>query len=362
MTLRYLAASHFRARRPCRHMAAGYFGARQGLGDVAASHFGTRKGCRHAAEGLSASKITLRRAAESLSSSPTTPPPYGFVPFWSKITLRQRSFGVVALFLFVPAALTRVLRLGGNHRGILPRPLHTMEEHHPNSPTGRPKSWRHRVFVPSILAPAIDERIDELKRESFSQHAIETVCFDLRIRRPHAVTGQFAREVPKVQDAIDRFTVANYRPKAERDEGTLCRLIFNTLPPLTRWQQKVGEGPGDPEKREVFYPPLIVEKIEERWQELGFESLSEYVTSVMRYDLLLGGKHRQFPHNDFHPDILEALDRETLNEFLKNRKPKIKLDYLLEEAAGRELTREECEEVLVAIAKKIKKLAMEYFL
>jgi hypothetical protein len=237
-----------------------------------------------------------------------------------------------------------------------------MEDHHPNSPTGRPKSWRRQIIIPAILAPAIDERINELERDSFSQHAIETVCFDLRIRRAHSVTGQFAREVPKVQDAIDRFMVATYRRGMDGDGGTLRKLIFNEELHLTHWKQKTGEGNGEPERRDVYYPPLLVEKIEERWNELTFESISEYVISVMRYDLLLGGKHRQFPHNDYDPEVLGALDRETLTEFLKNRKPKIKLDYLLEEAAGRELTREECEALLVAIGKKIRKLAIEYFL
>jgi hypothetical protein len=70
---------------------------------------------------------------------------------------------------------------------------------------------------------------------------------------------------------------------------------------------------------------------------------------------LLGGKHRHFPTNDFHPEILAALDQETLTGFLRNRKPKIK-------AAGKELTREECEVLLTAIGKKIRKLAVEYFL
>ena len=93
----------------------------------------------------------------------------------------------------------------------------------------------------------------------------------------------------------------------------------------------------------------------------GFESLSEYVTSVMRYNLLLGGKHRQFPINDY-PETLAALDRETLTEFLRNRKPKIRLDFMLEEAAGKELTREECEVLLTAIGKKIRKLAAECYL
>jgi hypothetical protein len=208
-----------------------------------------------------------------------------------------------------------------------------MEEQYPKPSKHRRKSFRHYITLPAVLAPAVQERIKEVKRGTFSQHAIETVCFDLRIRRAHSVTGQFARELPEIQDAIDRFTVAHYRPNAEADEGTLYRLIFNKLPAITRWQRPVGEGPGVPEKCEVYYPPLLVEKIEERWKELGLESLSEYVVSVMRYDLLLGGKHRHFPTNDFHPEILAALDRETLTEFLKNRKPKIRLDYLLEKAA-----------------------------
>jgi hypothetical protein len=237
-----------------------------------------------------------------------------------------------------------------------------MEPNHPNSPTGRPKSWRRKVIIPAILAPALSERIEEIERDSFSQHAIETVCFDLRIRRAHAVTGQFARELPQIQDAIDRFVVAHYQPGADVRDGTLLKLIFGTLPPIARRVQEVGERWQEPERRDVYFPPLLAEKIEERQHELGYESLSEYVTSVMQYDLLLGGKHRQFPHNDYDPEVLGALDRETLTKFLENRKPKIFLDYRLEEAAGKELTREECEILLRGIGQKIRKLAVEYFL
>ena len=82
----------------------------------------------------------------------------------------------------------------------------------------------------------------------------------------------------------------------------------------------------------------------------------------MRYDLLLGGSHRIFNGNDTHPKILAALDTETLNEFMANRKPKIRLDYLLEEAENRKLTREECEALLVGIGQTIRRLAIEYFL
>jgi hypothetical protein len=211
-----------------------------------------------------------------------------------------------------------------------------------------------------VLNPAIDVRILELERGTFSQHAIETVCFDLRIRRAHSVTAQFAGDEPRVQDAIDRWIIAYYWPDAERDGGTLRRLIFDDLPPLTFVPKRMSESVK--ERREVFFPALLAEKIEERWKELGFDSISDYVTSVMRYDLLLGGGHRLFNGNDTHPEILAALDTETLNEFLADKKPKIRLDYLLEEAEGRKLTREECETLLGAIGRKIRKLAVEHFL
>jgi hypothetical protein len=79
-------------------------------------------------------------------------------------------------------------------------------------------------MTPAILGGALKERIDELGRDSFSQHAIETVCFDLRIRRAHAVTGQFARELPQIQNAIVRFIVALYWPDAKPMAEILNRL------------------------------------------------------------------------------------------------------------------------------------------
>jgi hypothetical protein len=99
----------------------------------------------------------------------------------------------------------------------------------PSPPAPAPeKGWRRRLAIPNLLAPTLDERIKEVERGTFSQHAIETVCFDLRIRRAHLVTGQFARDTPRVQGAIDRFIVAYYRPKAARDGGTLRPISSET--------------------------------------------------------------------------------------------------------------------------------------
>jgi hypothetical protein len=57
------------------------------------------------------------------------------------------------------------------------------------------------------------------------------------------VTGQSARELLEIQDAIDRFIIAHYHPGAERDDGTHRKLIFNTLPPITAWQRWIGRLP-----------------------------------------------------------------------------------------------------------------------
>src|SRR4030095_3213865 len=64
----------------------------------------------------------------------------------------------------------------------------------PHSPAFE-KASRPPLAVPKLLAPTIDVRIEAVERGTFSQHAIGTVCFDLRIRRAHAAIGQFAREV-----------------------------------------------------------------------------------------------------------------------------------------------------------------------
>ncbi len=223
-----------------------------------------------------------------------------------------------------------------------------------------PKAWRRVVSVPAILAPAVAVRIEEQERDTFSHHIIEGVCFDMRLRRDHAVTSQFAADPPEIQDAIDRFIVAHYRPSMERDGGTLRALILDTLPPME--PLTVRPAPMVARSRPVFFPPLLAEKIKERWGELGFTSLSQYVTSLIRYDLLIGGKHLYFRGDDCTQEMLASLNRETLNEYLANRKPKIKADYLLEQVAGRELTREECEGLLRAIGRKLPALAIKYFL
>jgi hypothetical protein len=88
----------------------------------------------------------------------------------------------------------------------------TMASSVPDRAPAPEKGWRCRLAISPVLDPTIDTRIKELGRGTFSLHSIETVCFNRRIRRNHAVTSQFARDTPEIHDAIDRFIVAHYQP------------------------------------------------------------------------------------------------------------------------------------------------------
>jgi hypothetical protein len=116
------------------------------------------------------------------------------------------------------------------------------------------------------------------------------------------------------------------------------------------------------ERHDVYFPELLEEAIGTRWRELGLQSVSEYATSVMRYDLLLGGHHLYFRPGDCTREMLPGLDRETLAEFEKNKKRAILADRLLQEAAGRKLTRKECDALLVQVGRKLRALAVEFYL
>src|SRR6266540_5245774 len=74
--------------------------------------------------------------------------------------------------------MKRALRVGADCGTSLLRshtPIHPPMASTPQPPSPAPdKGWRRRIAIPNLLAPALDERIKEVKRGTFSQHAIET--------------------------------------------------------------------------------------------------------------------------------------------------------------------------------------------
>ena len=205
-------------------------------------------------------------------------------------------------------------------------------------PAPSPKSLRRRVTIPGVLADVMRDRWEKFRYPGFSPFALELVCFDLRLRVPHEVTARFAQESNRVQDAIDRLLFRHYHSGAERD-GILIQAARN------QWREPTKGVPrGDFARFQghICYSELLAPCMEIRYREAGYESFSDYVTAVLRYDLLLLGRHHLFSGDDKDPVILEALDRETRREFEANVQPKrIYLDRLLAEVAARPLIQEE---------------------
>jgi hypothetical protein len=210
-------------------------------------------------------------------------------------------------------------------------------------PKVRPKSWRVHLSLPGVLATVLPTRWAEFHYTSASPYIVELVCFDLRKRREHEITRPYADDPPRVQDAVDREIVAHYAPHRDR-AGALIHLIF----------QRAGEAAANERARPgavelppgemvvqrywVFFPAILREAIEQRRQELGFRSVSAYVTSLVRYDMMLGGPHYYFSGKDKDPELLAALDLRTLRAFQEQKRQRILLDYLIERATGREMT------------------------
>ena len=227
----------------------------------------------------------------------------------------------------------------------------------PHSPH---RTYRVNVTITAILAALVPVRWREFFYRTFSPYVVELGCFDLRKRVFHWVTRPLADLRVEVQAAVDREIARHYQPGRERD-GALIKLIFNRVNAITRANQPPAERVPIPDTLEVasafsvFFPAALREAIEERWRELGFNSLSAYITSLIRYDLMLGGPHLYFDGEDMDPELLVELNRKTLNEFQTRRRRKILCDYLIEEVAGRELTEEErtarmtelCDELVV---------------
>src|SRR6476469_2715531 len=94
----------------------------------------------------------------------------------------------------------------------------------PSSYSQRPLI-RHRVTLPGVLREVLRLRWQEFRYPSFAPFALEMICFDLRKRREHLVTGTFACDRREVQDALDRNLVASYCPGAEA-RGPMVQAIF----------------------------------------------------------------------------------------------------------------------------------------
>lgn len=219
-----------------------------------------------------------------------------------------------------------------------------------------PNDWHIHVTLPGILRETIRTRFREFHYTTFSPFATELICFDLRARRDHDVTQPFADDEPKVQDAVDRTIIRGYHPNKPRSWG-LIEKILRGEPWIT---EPIDELRGEfaAFRAHVYFPIKLKPLVQVRWPELGYESLSAYLTGLIRYDLLLGGPHKYFNGADTDPELLAALDEETIRDFHARKRQKILLEYLLERTVGRALTPEESKAEMKKLAGRLRENAM----
>ena len=228
---------------------------------------------------------------------------------------------------------------------------------HPVSNEDRRHVWPRRVWLPGALLVAIQARMQELQSGNLSRYLVELIAFDLRERHLHSITGPLARESLRVQQAVDEAIARHYEAGKKSNRAQIEKTVREGF-------QVAGTAPDaggllTKERHLVYLRKLHRDAINTRLRELRFAHLSEYVVSLIRYDLLLGGPHKYFYGDDCPPEMCLALDRETLEIFHKNEPRKCMIDYVVEEAAGRAMSVEERHAELRKTSAKLTDQAVE---
>jgi hypothetical protein len=215
----------------------------------------------------------------------------------------------------------------------------------------------YNLFLPGALMPAIVRRIEELKSVNLSRYVIELVAFDLRRLRAHTLTGPLAHRSPDVQHAIDLAIDRHYVEGKKSNREQMDRVV--KFGPAE--ERALGEiAVVKKSKHRVWLRSLHRAAMLERSEALGFRGLTQYITSLIRFDLLLGGPHDEYPGDkEFSVAEIMALDENTLATYLANEPKKCMIDYVVEEAAGRAMTPEERDAELLKVSENLCAKAVE---
>ena len=228
---------------------------------------------------------------------------------------------------------------------------------------GRPRGggkdvYKQNIVLPGVLLLAILRRVAELGRGSLSRYIVELICYDLRRRRQHDLTAPLAHELPEHQEAVDREIDRHYVEGVKSNYARMEQLVNGTLAEAKR----LPLPPGSLAKhtQTVLFRRRHRRIIQIRWKELGFKCVSQYVTSLIRFDLALGGPHHEFKEEVYCRKTLLALDRETIAEFhaAKERPKKCLVDYVMEKVAGRPLSLEDRHRILREASERLKASAI----
>ena len=218
------------------------------------------------------------------------------------------------------------------------------------------KNHLRRVSIPGILADVVRQRWEEFRYTAFSPFCLEMICFDLRKRVPHDVSVLIAQEPPEAQAAVDRTLVRQFRKGPERN-GLLVQAACSNIVADAR---TAPSGSFNCERHHVRYSDILAPCIKTRWRELGYAKFSDYVTGLIRYDLMLLGPHKYYSGDDIDPHYLAKLDHQTVDKF-RSLEPKgpIFLARLIEQRAGQPLTEEARRARMHELAKKLIARALE---
>ncbi len=212
------------------------------------------------------------------------------------------------------------------------------------------KGTRKNITVPGLLAPALRLRFHECGFRTLSPFVVDLVAYDLQGGAKHTITVAIARDSQAAQDAVDAELVARYRPGQPR-AGLLVQVIerLNELRTIAR---NSPPPPLNAKPERITFPVRIWQLVELRWDELGYASLSAYITGLIRYDLLVGGPHRsQTP--DTRRSTQDAVARETVTRRHSGKKRKLYLDHLIERSEGRPLDETELDKIKAKIAQQL---------
>lgn len=214
-----------------------------------------------------------------------------------------------------------------------------------------------KLSLPGALMPAILRRIEELKSGNLSRYIVELVAFDLRRLRAHTLTGRLARHPLDVQHAIDLTIDCHYEAGKKSNREQMDRVV-KFGPEKARALGEIAVV--KKVKHRVWLRSLHREAMLERSKALGFHGLTEYITSLIRFDLLLGGPHDEFPGDkEFDRPAIAELDEKTLQIYREKKPKKCMVDYVVEEAAGRPMTPEERDAELAKVSENLCALAVE---
>jgi hypothetical protein len=213
------------------------------------------------------------------------------------------------------------------------------------------KGIRKNISVPGLLTQALHLRTREFGHRTVSPLVIDLVCYDLRSCAPHPITLAISQDTQAAQDAVDAELAARYQPGQQRN-GLLVEFIEH-LAEIRSVARHAGAClPLKTKAEHVMFPAGIWPLADIRWRELGYASLSAYVTGLIRYDLLLSGPHK-FDARHTRRKIQAMLDRETRKAHERGQSRKLFLDYLIERVHGQALTSAELQREKKAIALKL---------